>query len=71
MSKMSQAAAKAAEDSHLDLEEKKALNKEAYEFMERLEAHTWCRKTQMEIQDFLRKVGYWPAKEKTEETVEL
>lgn len=47
--------------------------KAVYEFLEILEAHTWCRKTQMEIQDYLRKVGYWPAKEdkKEEEPVEL
>lgn len=47
--------------------------KDVLEFLERLESQTWCRKTQMEIQVYLRKVGFWPAKEdkKEEEPVEL
>lgn len=47
--------------------------KAAYEFLERVESQTWCRKTQMEIQEYLRKVGFWPANEdkKEEEPVEL
>ena len=47
--------------------------KAVYEFLERLESQTWCRKTQMEIQQYLRKVGFWPDLEekKEEEPVEL
>lgn len=67
---MSQKAAEAAENSHFDLDEARAFTKEAYEFMEKLEAHTWCRRTQSEIQAFLRSVGHWPvAVEKNEEVV--
>lgn len=54
-----------------DLEEAKAFTKSAYEFLEKLEAKTWCKATQTSIQNYLREVGYWPEvkKAKQEEAV--
>lgn len=61
MSKMSQVAAAIDETVGLaDLQEAKAHTKEAYEFLEKLEATTWCKGTQAKIQSYLRAVGYWP-----------
>jgi hypothetical protein len=74
MSKMSQAAAALDEEVGIaDLQKAQASTKDAYEFLERLEAHTWCRKTQGEIQAYLRAVNYWPAlnEDKTVKDAEL
>lgn len=73
MSKMSQAAAALDEQVGMkDLIEAKASTTDAYEFLEKLEANSWCRKTQSEIQAYLRAVNYWPALEdKTIKDVEL
>lgn len=61
MSKMSQHAAALDEQvSSFDLQEAQANTKDAYEFLEKLEASTWCKGTQDKIQAYLRSVGYWP-----------
>ena len=60
MSKMSQLAVETVEN---DLIESKASIKDAYEFLEKLEAQSWCKKTQEEIRAYLRMVGHWPTQE--------
>lgn len=60
MSKLDELAVDTAQN---DLLESKATIKDAYEFLEKLEAQTWCKKTQEEIRAYLRMVGYWPTME--------
>lgn len=61
MSKMSQHAAAIDESMSIaDVQAVQAEIKDAYEFLEKLEATTWCKGTQAKIQGYLRSVGYWP-----------
>lgn len=57
--------------TELELRKAKAQTEQAYEFLEILEAKTWCKTTQMDIQDFLRKTGHWPELQKTQEEAVL